>query len=197
MRAVAASGSRVRAARAGFTLIEVLVVIGILAILAAIILVPMQRRQREAEATALARTLDAVAEAVMEYRTDVRRYPPTLTLLTTAPTVANTDLCGRTLPASFVANWRGPYLERSVTATGLRVGDATALDALEKEPATFTTSTVGNLLIVVQDVDSAAAVRMEETLESGATDLGAGTVRWTAGAGAMGTLRFAIPIKGC
>lgn len=198
MRAVSPTVDRSRArCRRGFTLIEVLVVIGILAILAVIVIAPLTRRQRDAEASALAKTLDGIAEAVLEYRTDVRRYPTGLTLLTTAPTVSDVDLCGRSIPASFRANWRGPYLERDVPSTGLRVGDARVMAALEKEPATFASGTAGNLLIVVEDVDSTAAVLMEQSMETGASDLAAGTIRWTAAGGAMGTLRFAFPIKGC
>lgn len=182
--------------RGGFTLLEVVVAVMILTVMAAAVAAAVARRPRQAEASSLAQTLNAVSDAILHFRTDVRRYPTELRYLTTPPPGTAVDLCGRALPASFSSAWQGPYLDRAVSAAGLVVVDATMLNVPEKEPATFTTSTAGSLLIVVEGVDSAAADQLDRAFE-GSPDLTSGTIRWTAASGGVGTLRYALPVRGC
>lgn len=182
--------------RTGFTLIEVVVVLAIIAILGAVLVASLARRPADAQAAAIARTLDALGEGVLEYRTDVRRYPSGLRHLSTPPPNGTTDLCGRPLPAPFRASWRGPYVGRVIPAAGFPVGDARVDEAVETEPATFTPGTSGLLVFTVVDVDSVVAIDLEHDYDA-TEDLGAGTVRWTATGAGQGTLRYALPVTGC
>ncbi len=94
------------AARArGFTLIEVMVVVVILAILAALIVPRIMSRPDEARVVAARQDVAAIVQALKLYRLDNLRYPTTeqgLAALTAAPTIP---------PAA--PNWKaGGYLER-------------------------------------------------------------------------------------
>ena len=94
------------AARArGFTLIEVMVVVVILGILAALIVPKIMSRPDEARIVAARQDVAAIVQALKLYRLDNLRYPTTeqgLAALTAAPTIA---------PAA--PNWKaGGYLER-------------------------------------------------------------------------------------
>lgn len=91
--------------RHGFTLIEVMVVVVILAILAALIVPKIMSRPDEARAVAAKQDIATIVQALRLYRLDNTRYPTSeqgLGALVARPTVA---------PAP--ANWKaGGYLER-------------------------------------------------------------------------------------
>lgn len=95
-----------RAARlSGFTLIEVMVVVVILAILAAMVVPKLMSRPDEARVVAARQDISTIMQALRLYRLDNLRYPTTeqgLAALVARPTVAP-------LPP----NWKsGGYLER-------------------------------------------------------------------------------------
>jgi general secretion pathway protein G len=91
--------------RKGFTLIEVMVVVVVLAILAALIVPKIMGRPDEARAVAARQDIATIVQALRLYRLDNTRYPTTeqgLAALVARPTVA---------PAA--PNWKaGGYLER-------------------------------------------------------------------------------------
>ncbi len=92
-------------ARAGFTLIEILVVIAVIAILASLVAPNVFQHVGTAKSTTARSQVEMLATALDAYRLDNGRYPSTtqgLTALVTAPT----DDSG--------AGWRGPYLRRAV-----------------------------------------------------------------------------------
>lgn len=91
--------------RRGFTLIELMVVIIILAILAAMIAPKVMGRQGEAKVAAAKSNLKTLSDSLRLFRLDNDRYPTTeegLNALRTSP--------------SDVKNWKGPYLEKDVPA---------------------------------------------------------------------------------
>jgi general secretion pathway protein G len=89
----------------GFTLIEVMVVVAILAILAALIVPKVIGRPDEARIVAAKQDIATLMQALKLYRLDNNRYPTTeqgLAALVTAPSSAPVP-----------ANWKpGGYLER-------------------------------------------------------------------------------------
>ena len=89
----------------GFTLIEVMVVVVILAILAALIVPKVMSRPDEARVVAARQDVSAIMQALKLYRLDNLRYPTTeqgLAALVARPTLAPVP-----------ANWKpGGYLER-------------------------------------------------------------------------------------
>ena len=91
--------------RSGFTLIEIMVVVVILAILAALIVPKVMSRPDEARVIAAQQDVAAILQALKLYRLDNLRYPTTeqgLEALVARPTVAPVP-----------PNWKaGGYLER-------------------------------------------------------------------------------------
>ena len=181
--------------RPGFTLVEILVTMAIVAILAGIMFPSLVNQIRSGEASSIASTADAVRDALLQYRADVRRYPTHLNQLTTPPTSA-TDLCGRNVPSSYLDRWKGPYLDRQVTTLGVKAGDATVLDSLGRSPSTFAVNTSGELHIRIQDVDSAVARQIENDHDT-SSDFTIGTIRWADVSGGRGILSMVVPIRGC
>jgi general secretion pathway protein G len=94
-----------RMRRSGFTLIEIMVVVVILAILAALIVPKVMSRPDEARVVAAQQDVATILQALKLYRLDNLRYPTTeqgLAALVNRPTIAP-------LPP----NWKaGGYLER-------------------------------------------------------------------------------------
>jgi general secretion pathway protein G len=87
------------AARSGFTLIEVLLVVAILGILAGVVVVNFAGKQKGAMIKACRTSIQAICTAVDMYEVDTGRYPPNLDAL------ASNDGS---------PNWHGPYLKGGV-----------------------------------------------------------------------------------
>ncbi|MGZ8154829.1 MAG: type II secretion system major pseudopilin GspG [Burkholderiales bacterium] len=90
---------------AGFTLIELMVVVAILGILAALVVPKIMSRPDEARAVAAKQDIATLAQALKLYRLDNKRYPTTeqgLQALVTKPTTA-----------PIPENWKGGgYIEK-------------------------------------------------------------------------------------
>lgn len=96
-------GQKIRRQQAGFTLIELMVVVVILAILAAIAVPMLMDRPDEAREVKAKQDISALSSALQLYRLDNFRYPTTdqgLEALVSKPT-------GEPVPR----NWK-PYMER-------------------------------------------------------------------------------------
>jgi general secretion pathway protein G len=94
--------------RAGFTLIEILVVIAVLAMLAALVAPNVFQHVGTARDATARSQIELLGAALDAYRLDNGRYPSTdqgLEALQSAPNVE-----------PFPTNWRGPYLRKAVPA---------------------------------------------------------------------------------
>ena len=90
----------------GFTLLEMLVVIAIIAALAAVVAPSIFRNVGDAKVSAAKSQIDLLALALDQYRLDNDLFPTTeqgLAALDSAPTIGE-------LPR----NWRGPYLRKTL-----------------------------------------------------------------------------------
>lgn len=91
--------------RTGFTLIEVMVVVVILAILAALVVPKLMSRPDEARVVAARQDISTILQALRLYRLDNLRYPTTEQGLAA--------LVARPAAAPVPANWKaGGYIER-------------------------------------------------------------------------------------
>jgi general secretion pathway protein G len=89
--------------RAGFTLVELLLVMVILAVLAAVVIPKFAGRSRQARETAAQTQISNLEVAIDAYEVDNGAYPRTLEDLVVPP--AN---------SANAQDWRGPYLKKGI-----------------------------------------------------------------------------------
>lgn len=181
----------------GFTVMEVLVALGIVAILAAMMIPAVKARLDAAEAAAITDNLRAVRTAVLAYRDNVNRYPRYLTQLQGKPsiTIGDVDLCDNFLPTRLIDSWRGPYLAQRVTTLGMQVGNSIVANQLSRNQAFNELQPEGYLIVEVQDVVVGIAREVDrafDPLNFGIVDLTSGAISWESG-----LLRFYIAVRGC
>lgn len=101
-------------ARQAFSLIELMIVIVIMAVLAAIIIPKFQDQSRRSKEAALKSDLSQVRTALATFQADTGFYPKLLTDLavTTAPTQGYDSAAA--LQTVTAANWHGPYITGSL-----------------------------------------------------------------------------------
>ncbi len=169
-----------------------LVVLAIVALLGAVLLPAVLQRLQQARTSALAATLDAIADAIVEFRVSVGRYPSQLVYLTDTPAAGWTDACARPLPAVLRRRWSGPYLQEAIDTSGVPVADATVQNILQR----LTAGTDTLLQLTVLRVDQSVATDLQEAVEAD-NNFNAGTVLWTATSGGQGTMQYRLAIRGC
>jgi general secretion pathway protein G len=91
---------RTRLGRHGFTLVEMLLVLVILATLAAIVIPKLAGRGQQAKETAAKTQISAFEQALDSYEIDTGSYP-----------AGGNGLNALVDPPANVQNWRGPYLK--------------------------------------------------------------------------------------
>lgn len=207
MTMTARGGERARRRRArgtgegGFTLIEMVVSIGIMAILTAAVAAETMPQLPSARASALAQTLANVATGVQNFRTQIAATPDSLTRLTIPlrQTPGALDICGTPMPST---GWHGPYILANVPRDGLPIGGMILKSNLGYVPPSGMNSAY--YVLTVTGVDRSVVDVMEQQLDVGskptAPDLTSGTIRWTespAGSG-RGTLLYYVGFgSGC
>ncbi len=119
-----------RTARRGFTLVEVVVTLIILAILVAAILPTVASQVDNAEPTRAANDVTSIATGIRLFHLNIRpQYPQDLEDLVNAiTTTGDQNIQGIAYASKDSANWKGPYIEASIPVTGGTV--ATAYSAL-------------------------------------------------------------------
>jgi general secretion pathway protein G len=90
-----------RNVQSGFTLIEMLLVVAIIGVLAAVVVVTFPGRERKAMIQATRGSIANVCTAIDVYETDTGRYPPSLQSL-----ISNDG----------APNWSGPYIRGGLPA---------------------------------------------------------------------------------
>ena len=94
--------SRRRRRNAGFSLIELMVVIAIMGLLATVVAVNLMGRTYDAKVKKVMADFDAMSKAIKLFKLDVGRYPQRLDELWT--------------PGGGAKNWKGPYIENTPPA---------------------------------------------------------------------------------
>jgi prepilin-type N-terminal cleavage/methylation domain-containing protein len=180
----------------GFSLMEILVTLAIIAVMVAVMLPALAGRIQESNSSNLSQNLKTINDALQKYRENVGYYPDQLVLLTTRPATSNTDACGATLSSTDVALWQGPYLSLNVTTNGIQSGEATIRNALTRTPTTTSSSTVmdGTLSIFADAVTTSVANDVEAAFDAGTADFGAGSIQFNS---STSVLTFVLPITGC
>lgn len=189
--------------RRGFTVIEILVGILLIAIMSAAVIPALMGRVRDAQTSALGQSLFSLSQAIFEYRKNVTAYPQSLVQLAARPSPTDNDLCGNDL-LNRRNNWRGPYISRELIAGGVGIGDAQIKDTL-RYSTVLPSITPTTLYIDVGMVETQVATDLEAQFDGANANPATGTIRYTSApvgvlpAAAAGTqnLSYAIPISGC
>ena len=191
----AADFTRIRSARSGqrgFTLVEVLVALAIMAVLAAVLIPSLGSKMRDARTSAIAETLQGLAAGAAEFKKATTHYPGKLSLLTTPPLATSTDACANQLSTTATL-WRGPYVSREMLTTGTSMGDGVIQDALTR--TTVVSSTY--LSISVTGVENETAADLETLLDGpSASPSTTGTIHSVA-SGTTTDVSYWIPVNGC
>lgn len=113
--------------RAGFTLIETVVTVGLLAVMAAFVIPSVMRKAEAADPVKVANDLNSISTAVQEFASDVKGALPGDIEDLISPVLTNSacntlNPCDSTLTHAAiysvqqVAQWKGPYLDASISA---------------------------------------------------------------------------------
>jgi prepilin-type N-terminal cleavage/methylation domain-containing protein len=128
--------SRSAVQRSGFTLVETVVTVGLLAVLAAFVVPSVIRKADSADPVKVANDLNAISTAIQTFTSDMKGLMPGDIQDLTQPVLVN-SVCNRVSPcdslithrSAFTASqavlWRGPYLSASIErdpAANLRSG---------------------------------------------------------------------------
>ena len=117
--------SRVRRSRSGFTLIETVVTVGLLAVLAAFVVPSVIRKADSADPVKVANDLNAISTAVQTFSSDMKGIMPGDLQDLTQPVMVN-SVCNAVAPCDSIIThrlpytatqavlWKGPYLSASV-----------------------------------------------------------------------------------
>ena len=186
-----------RARTHGFSMLEVLTALAIIAVLTAVLLPALNNKLQDSRSTALEQTFLGLSQGIAEFKRATTRYPSTLLYLTTQPnSTPNTDVCGNIL-SSTAALWRGPYVSRDVPSTGIQMGDAVIPPGLTRVMNASNTVPLF-ILITGNGVESSTVDDMESDLDGLPADANNGTIRWVAGSTTtVRNVSYAMPVNSC
>ena len=113
--------------RAGFTLVEVLVILAILAALAAVLVPTVSNQVRKADLSRVTGDMTNLRTGVEAFLVNVHRYPGDIEDLVYPIDGTDTDINTNTYPTGLQNRWEGPYVDRIITDGGsLETGFASA-----------------------------------------------------------------------
>lgn len=189
---------------------EILVALAIVAVMVATMSTTMIGYWRESQISTLATSLNAMQTGIIQFRTNVTRYPSRLYNLQITP-IGEKDLCG-IVNISFTNanNWRGPYFTLQPIGqpdtVGFAQGDWIVNDTLVRTPTTASSTTsTGRLDIQIPEMRVEDANELNDLVDgpstavppqSGNTDT-AGTVRWGTVTSGLTRVKYGFVIAGC
>lgn len=189
-------------ARAGFTLAEVIVAVGIVALLIAVVVPVVVGRLESERADAIVAEMRALETGTRLFVRDVGRYPRRLDYLNVLADAGGVrDVCGTAIAAQNQAKYRGPYINRplEVTAANTKYSLATGdtVDALLTR-TTITNPVTGGVQQVLQISVYGPEQSLIETIDKdvdGIIDRNNGIVRYAVPQPNENTLLWTFPIR--
>lgn len=184
-------------------MVEITVVLVIILGMAALLAPGFIGRVDQSRVDVSAESLQGVATAIHDpsrgggsFQQHVGAYPGRLSHLT-RQILPSSDVnsCGFAYSSDDSAGWSGPYLNRTVPATGVPIGIGTVRDEITRDSAFDGTSPVLRLHVDSVIIEDAGAL---DLVIDGVRDSAAGTVRWGAMDGdGFVTLDYLVPVKNC
>jgi type II secretory pathway pseudopilin PulG len=191
--------------RVGFTLVEVVTAIVIVAALIAVTVPVFMQRSRAARADAIVAELESLRTSLFLFYNDVGRIPLRLDYLYTIPG-SPLDVCTNAIPTLNVSRFRGPYVARPIyrlnPAGGVNSYLIATGDSVDTvlNPVTFNGVKVVQISVYGPEKD---IVDLVDTKVDGAVDLNNGMISWASNNASPllneYTIKFNIPIRnqGC
>ncbi|MGQ0814706.1 MAG: prepilin-type N-terminal cleavage/methylation domain-containing protein [Gemmatimonadota bacterium] len=179
--------------RNGFTLVEVLVVVAILAVLSAVLIPTILNQIRKGQIGRVTGDLDAARAAIEAFAADVQRFPGDLEDLTTQIQASPTDLDinGVGYPTGLRSKWDGPYMNKVLEAGILPTGFGGKIQD-DLDPV-LQANGVNYVTIEVLGIAEADFNDIDVTID-GTANSSTGQLRWTAAND--GTITYlAVPIN--
>jgi hypothetical protein len=172
-----------------------------IAVLSAVLYPALATKLRAGMTASLAQTFAGLAQGIAEFKRATTRYPSSLTLLTSTPAATDDDICNNDITSTNAALWKGPYVSRMISSSGIVMGDATIQATLRRDA----TGTPIFLMIDAGPVRTEIADELEAQLDAGTASGTAGTIRYqVSGVGTLGdagagtyNVSYAIPINSC
>jgi prepilin-type N-terminal cleavage/methylation domain-containing protein len=180
--------------RRGFTLAEILVALALMALLAAVLLPTVAGQVLKGDAGRVVQDLEAVRAGSERFLTDVRRYPGRYSDLSSAITVANTDVLGNAYTNGQVTKWAGPYVTKDTITASVETGFGgritNVLDTVTN------TNAIPYLTFVVTGITGPDADRIDEQIDGpSANPRTTGLLRWVSAGGVDSLKYLAMPIQ--
>jgi prepilin-type N-terminal cleavage/methylation domain-containing protein len=176
-----------RRRRSGFTLPEVIVTITLIAILASVVVPTIVSQVKKGDPSRLGSDYLAVRGASEQFLSDLRRYPASVSQLTTVVTTSMAALPGTTTGnygAAEVARWRGPYLSKDASAAlstgfGLSLTNTFEVDSLSQSGVTNSASGQKYMVLAVPSAnDSVGIADFDRQFDDGV--ISTGSIRYDA-----------------
>lgn len=183
--------------RRGFTFIELIVGLAIMIMIATAVTPVVLDSLDDARVSTAVSSLTALSDALDAFEEDVKEHPGALRQLAEPIEASQLNVCDleyRSGPGKGgTEEWEGPYLDRSVPATGLPVGVGTALDEITRAGDR---TRGGYMIVTIVEVSPDDAVALDGELDGGDGGSG-GAIRWAAmGSGSM-TIEYYKPSPRC
>lgn len=179
-----------RGLRRGFTMVEILIGVVIIALIASAVIPAAYRRIGDSYVNTLSNDLSTIGQAVNTYHDHVGMWPSTITQLITAPSPGALNICGNQMAAADTARWLGPYLSLTFPTgtTAVTVDQMTVSNTLTRSTSPSPTT----IQITVASVDATTDATLEAQFDGTNVDNTTGIIRYSGT-----TLTYNLPITGC
>jgi prepilin-type N-terminal cleavage/methylation domain-containing protein len=104
--------------RQGFTLVEVLVILAILALLVGVLVPTITNQVRKGDVQSVSSDLGNIRTGMEAFLSDVHRFPAFISHMSSPITVTDKDINIATYTSGLVSKWKGPYISKDTLPGG-------------------------------------------------------------------------------